>query len=119
MAEKKSNPLRDKVLAADPSYRKAHFKFDGVEYEVREMSLSQTRDLDTRAKDKKGRVDPYRAMVLATITSVFVPGTDEHAFEPGDESALMRLPSNSGFFAAFGKALEQLKPASVEELEGN
>lgn len=119
--ETKSNKLRNKVLGADPSYKRARFEHDGETYEVRELSLAESKDIDERSKDKKGRVDAYKAMLAAAIRSIHDPATGARVFERSDEAALMRLPANSGFFAAFGEALQNLKPKKNEDevLEGN
>lgn len=119
MSETKSNRLRNKVLGADPSYRKVRFTVDGEEFEVREMSLATTRKIEDAARNKKGKIDGYRMLALAAIESVYDPTTGQKVLESTDEAKLLQLPSNSGFFHEFGKAFEKLKPGEVSELEGN
>jgi hypothetical protein len=99
--------LRKKIL--DEKIRKIIVDLDdGVQVEVRQMSIGQM--LDTvNDPDNKKRMANY------LISCCFVPGTDDPIFEDSDFDVLMGLPAG-GYYQKLMDAINaQLLPMELKE----
>lgn len=113
------NKLRAVTLGAPAVRAGVTVEWAGERMELRRPTLAQQRAIDTASTDKKGRKDGMRALILALIQCVYVPGTDEPVFERGDVEAL-EAQSEDGFIGALMKGLRELaKLGSAEEVEKN
>lgn len=111
--------LRAVTLGAPAVRASVLVEWGGEKLEVRRPTLAQQRAIDQASTDKKGKKDNMRALILALIQCVYVPGTDEQVFERADVDAL-EAQSDDGFIGALARGVSELaKQGSAEEAEKN
>lgn len=113
MSNKKS--IRDAIFAENN--RKPASKvieIFGQEVEVRQPSLAQIHKLG-KAAAANDKVPPF-IRILTEYT--YVPGTDEHVFEPTDADTLAAMPAGD-WMNKLNTAIEQLTGVDVKAAEKN
>ncbi len=94
-------------------------EWNGKNFELRRPSLKKQQIIQRNSTEKDGEQDMVKAICLALIESVFVPGTNIQVFERQD-IAEMQGRTMSDFVGTFSKALGELsKDTNPEEIEKN
>lgn len=116
--------LLDKALGGKAHFKSKIIEYEGEQYEIREPSEAQQgaiydaarepvsaealRDRE-KAAEAAMKINMSRLRVWALISLTYVPGTDEHVFEPAHFDELMAKPASY---------LAPLKDAAMEMLSG-
>ena len=122
--------LKDKIRAATLGKRKT-FKseivsFDGVNIEVRQLSLAARRDYMTASLDKitdrKGnetqQANLLKLQVNAVIASSYVPGEDTLIFDDTDFNSI-KDSVTGGYADAIWEAVQRLSNITTDEAKKN
>lgn len=122
--------LKDKIRAATVGKRKT-FKseivsFDGVDIEVRQLSLAARRDYMTASLDKvtdsKGnetqQANLLKLQVNAVIASSYVPGEDTLIFDDTDFNSI-KDSVTGGYADAIWEAVQRLSNITTDEAKKN
>ena len=122
--------LKDKIRAATVGKRKT-FKseivsFDGVDIEVRQLSLAARRDYMTASLDKvtdsKGnetqQANLLKLQVNAVIASSYVPGEDTLIFDETDFNSI-KDSVTGGYADAIWEAVQRLSNITTDEAKKN
>tara|TARA_R100000656_G_scaffold54498_3_gene42967 strand:- start:735 stop:1115 length:381 start_codon:yes stop_codon:yes gene_type:complete len=122
--------LKDKIRAATVGKRKT-FKceivsFDGVDIEVRQLSLAARRDYMTasldRVTDSNGKetqqANLLKLQVYAVIASSYVPGEEALVFEETDFNSI-KDSVTGGYADAIWEAVQRLSNITTEEAKKN
>ena len=110
MASRKE--LRDKIFTENKRKSKI-IPFFGVDVEVRQPTTGEVLQLR-----ETGRDDPRTAGMLAIISYVYVPGTNEKMFEPADVDSLLDLPFGQDM-SLLHRTISELSDIDVPGLEKN
>lgn len=97
--------LRAKFLA--DKVKKVTVTIDGMDIEVRQMSVGQM--LDTISED-----DRKKQMARYIVDCCFVPGTDEKIFEEEDLEVLMGMPAGGYYSQIMEQINKQMLPKQLE-----
>jgi hypothetical protein len=99
--------IRDKILTQKGKAIIVRLD-DGMEIEVRQLSVGQMIDSANEADTKK-------RMAAYLINCCFVPGTQERVFDNNDFDVLMGLPAGGYYQKLIDAINSQLLPEQLEE----
>lgn len=105
--------LRAATLGTKKDFRKSIVPINGVDFEVRQLSVKGRRDLLEKAYNSEtSKLDTQEYLVWSVIKTTFVPGTDELVYSDADYESLVAEPTGS-FVDKLGEASSKL--LNVEE----
>jgi hypothetical protein len=99
------NNLRAKILAERA--KKVVVTLDGMDIEVRQMTVGQALDT-TNLEDDRKRMARY------LVDCCYVPGTDEKIFEEADLDVLMDMPAGGYYTKIMEAVTAQMLPKQLE-----
>ncbi len=119
---KKTMSIRDELRAITVGSKKDFtsktVKFKGKEFEIRQPSIKDRKNLRKYSVDENGDWDVLEALMWMVIFHTYVPGTNERVFEEQDYEELSSMPTG-GFIDAFAEVAAKLLNVDAKALEKN
>jgi hypothetical protein len=113
------NKIREATVGARKRYNSENVEFNGVNIEVRQLSIADRRDyLDKTIDTQNQQADMLKLQVYSIIASCYVPGTNEKIFDETDYSAIANSVTG-GFADLCWEAIQRLSNFTVDDAKKN
>jgi hypothetical protein len=118
-----SNELRDKIrsiaLGSKKNFKTKTVKFNGVEIEVKQLTLGERSEYTMSCIDNKTQqADVLKLQVYAIIKSCYVPNTDTKIFEDTDYEMLCN-DVTGGLADQLWNAIQELSNITLDDAKKN
>jgi len=115
--------IRDKIRSATlgnkTQFNSKIVKYNGVEIEVRQLTLKEKTDYYSNCLDEKTQLpNPLKLQVLGIILSCYVPNTNEKVFEDSDFDVLSNDVAG-GYTDELFLAFNELSNLNLDEAKKN
>lgn len=111
--------IREATVGSKKRFSSESVTFNGINIEVRQLSLVDRRDYMTQAIDTQTKqVDMLKLQVYSIIASCYVPGTDEKVFEDTDFNSISNSVTG-GYADVLWEAIQRLSNFTVDDAKKN
>lgn len=99
--KKNKGDLRARLFGGRSALRSERVRINAItddsgsplEVEIRGLMAGRAFEIKRASRDEEGGDDPAKSYPALLIETVYVPGTDELVFGPGDRDSILQMPS--------------------------